>query len=94
MSFENEITYRCLYLQKQPLREVLRKRYSENIQYTYRRTLMPRCDFIFNFIEIVLRHWCSPVNLLHFFKIPFPENTSGWLLLHLRSTLPENKNRT
>ena len=28
------------------------------------------------FIEIALRHGCSPVNLLHIFKIPFPKNTS------------------
>ena len=35
---------------------------------------------LFNFIEIVLCHGCSPVNLLHIFKIPFPKNTSGRLL--------------
>ena len=34
-----------------------------------------------NFIEITLRHWCSPINLLHIFRTPFPKNTSGWLLL-------------
>ena len=34
-----------------------------------------------NFIEIALRHGCSPVNLLHIFRKPFPKNTSGWLLL-------------
>ena len=34
-----------------------------------------------NFIEITLWHGCSPVNLLHIFKIPFPKNTSGGLLL-------------
>ena len=34
-----------------------------------------------NFIEIALRHGCSPVNLLHIFRAPFPRNTSGWLLL-------------
>ena len=34
-----------------------------------------------NFIEITLRHGCSPVNLLHIFRTPFPKNTSGWLLL-------------
>ena len=32
-----------------------------------------------NLIEITLRHGCSPVHLLHFFRTPFPENTSGWL---------------
>ena len=34
-----------------------------------------------NFIEIKLRHECSPVTLLHIFRKPFPRNTSGWLLL-------------
>ena len=29
-----------------------------------------------NFIEIALRHGCSPVNLLHIFRIPFLKNTS------------------
>ena len=35
-----------------------------------------------NFIEILLRHGCSPVNLLHIFRTPF-SNTSGRLLLQL-----------
>ena len=34
-----------------------------------------------NFIEIILRHECSPVNLLHIFRIPFPKNTFGGMLL-------------
>ena len=34
-----------------------------------------------NFIEITLSHGCSPVNLLHIFKTPFQQNTSGWLFL-------------
>ena len=33
------------------------------------------------FIEITLRHGCSPVDLLHVFRTPFPKNSSGWLLL-------------
>ena len=40
-----------------------------------------------NFIEIALRHGCSPVNLLHIFKTPFLKNTSGWLLLLATSNL-------
>ena len=40
----------------------------------YRRTPMPNCDF--------LRHECSPVNLLHIFRTPFPKNTSGRLFLN------------
>ena len=34
-----------------------------------------------NFIEIALQHGCSPVNLLHISRTPFPRNTSEWLLL-------------
>ena len=34
-----------------------------------------------NFIKIALWHGCSPVNLLHVFRTPFPSNSSGWLLL-------------
>ena len=36
-----------------------------------------------HFIEITLPHGCSPLNLLHIFRIPFPRNTSWWLLLDL-----------
>ena len=49
---------------------------------------MPRCDFkkvARNFIEIALRHDCSPVNLLHIFRTPFPKNTSGQLFLNGKS---------
>ena len=34
-----------------------------------------------NFIETTLRHGCSPVNLQHIFRTPFPRNTFGLLLL-------------
>ena len=37
-----------------------------------------------NFIEITLRHRCSPVNLLHIFRIPFPKNTSERMLLNFQ----------
>ena len=47
------------------------------------------------FVEITLRHGCSPVNLLYIFKAPFPKNTSGWLLLMITSIvslfLPVNR---
>ena len=36
-----------------------------------------------NFIEITLRHGCSPVNLLHIFRTPVTRNTSEWLLLFI-----------
>ena len=45
-----------------------------------------------SFIEIALRHGCSPVNLLHIFRTPFPRNTSGWLLLIPVQILKENVN--
>ena len=77
----------CFLLQqKQPFRGALLKRFSENMKQIYRRTPMPKCDFnkvASNFTEIALQHWCSPVNLLHIFRTPFPflKNTSEWLLL-------------
>ena len=55
-------------------RDVLRKRYSENMQQIYRRKPMPKYDF-------ALRHRYSPVNLLHIFTTRFPKNTSERLLL-------------
>ena len=45
---------------------------------------MSKYDFIkvaFNVIKITLRHGCSLVNLLPFFRKPFPTNISGWLFL-------------
>ena len=32
--------------------------------------------------KIALRHWSSPVNLMHIFRTLFPRNTSGGLLLN------------
>ena len=39
-------------------------------------------ELLYSFIEIVLRHGCSSVNLLHIhiFRVPFCKNTSGGLL--------------
>ena len=34
-----------------------------------------------NFIETTLQYECSPVNLLHIFRAPFPKKTSGGLHL-------------
>ena len=31
-------------------------------------------------MQQIYRHGCSPVNLLHIFRTPFPSNTSEWLL--------------
>ena len=54
---------------------------------------MPKCDFnkvASNFIEITLRHWGSPVNLLHNFRTHFSQNTSGQLLLDLAFIIETN----
>ena len=40
-------------------------------------------NLLCNFIEIALRYGCSPVNLQHIFRTPFPRNTSECLLLYL-----------
>ena len=70
--------------QKQPSRGVLRKRFlkicSKFTEEHPRRSGI-WTKLLCTFIEITLRHGCSPVNLLHFFRTPFPRNTSEWLLL-------------
>ena len=38
---------------------------------------------VYNFIEITLRHGCSPVYPLHIFRTPFPKNPFGGLPLSL-----------
>ena len=61
--------HRCFY-----------KRCSKNNQQIYRRTPMSKGDFnkiTNNFIEIRLRHGCSPVNLVHILRTPLPRNTYG-----------------
>ena len=44
-------------------------------EHRYRNAFLIKLLFC-NFIEIALRHGCSPVNLLHIFRTPFPQNTS------------------
>ena len=82
LSFNSKMN--LLDLQKQPLRVVLKKSCSENVQQIYRRTPMMRWASLF---EITLRHGCSPVNVLHIFRTPLPRNTSGWLFLGLLSSI-------
>ena len=87
-------------IQKQPRRSVLRKRCSKVMQQIYRRAPMPKRSFnevASNFIEIALRHGCSPINLLHNFRTPLSKTTHLWTatsvfmnsknLLCLRSSL-------
>ena len=78
-------------LQKQPSRGVLRKRCSENIQQIHRRASMAKCHFNKVAYEITLRHGCSPLNLLHIFRTPFPKNSSGRLLLGLSDCSPHSR---
>ena len=50
----------------------------------YRRTPMPKWDLIkllCNFIDITLRHECSPENLLHIFRTLFPKKVCEGLFL-------------
>ena len=44
-----------------------------------------------NSIAINFPHGCSPVNLLHIFRIPFPTNTSRGLLLNQGKTYEQQK---
>ena len=65
----------------------------EKVFWKYAANLQENTDdlcwsVINNFIEITLRHACSPVNLLHIFRTPFLKKTSGRLLLSLLSSWP------
>ena len=42
-----------------------------------------------NLTEITIRDECSPVDLFHIFRIPFPKNTFGWTLLHKTNLIHE-----
>ena len=46
---------------------------------------MPKCDFNKVALQITFWHECSPVNLLHIFRKPFPKSAYGGLLLTIRS---------
>ena len=55
---------------------------------------MSKCHFSKNcFIENALRYGCSPVNLLHMFRVPLYKNTSGGLLLSEQKQRNERKNQ-
>ena len=69
-----------VHVWKQPFIGVLIKKFSENSDKII-------IIIICNFIEITLRHACSPVNMLYIFKTPFPRNTSGRLLLNTLFTI-------
>ena len=45
-----------------------------------------------NFIEITLRHGCSPVNLLHIFRTPFSKNEYLWVAASEHSKQVQNLN--
>ena len=55
-------------------------------------------NLLCNFIEIVLRHGCSPVYLRHIFRTPFPKNASEHgcvcrVEFHIGMSLSLNLNR-
>ena len=45
MQLDLDLNVQPISGQKQPSSDVLRKRYSENMQQIYRRSPMPKCDF-------------------------------------------------
>ena len=60
---------------------------SENMYQIYSKTPMLKCDFNkipLKFIEIALRHKCSPVNLLHIFRTYFYQSASRALPLEIQ----------
>ena len=73
-------------LEKKPIRVVARKRCSKICskftgEHPWQSVISIKLHY--NFLEITLRHGCSPVNLLHIFRKSFSRNTSEGLLLSL-----------
>ena len=74
------------FLQKQPLRGVLRKGVLKTCskftgEHPCRSVISIK--LLCNFFNITLRHGCSPVNLLCVFRVPFSKKASGGLFLFL-----------
>ena len=82
---ENKKAKTRSYLQKRPCRNNALKIYSEFMGEHQCQSLISK-NLQSNFIEITLRHRCSPVNLLYIFRTLFFKNISGGVLLYL-STL-------
>ena len=71
--------------QKQPSIGVLRKKFLKicnKFTGEHPRRSVISIKMQSNFIEITCWHGCSRVTLLHIFRTPPPENTSGALLLN------------
>ena len=92
--YDRKICFACLTLRERvaleiseaATRGVLRKMCSENMQQIYRRIAMRSVilmKLLCNFIEITLRHGCSPVYLLLIFRTPYTKKASGRLLLEI-----------
>ena len=73
-------------MHKQPFRGILTKgvlkRCSEFTEHLCRIVIPIKLQS--KFIKITLWHGCSPVNLLHVFRAPFPKNTFGGLFLNVK----------
>ena len=63
------------HFRSNPQQAFLEKRCCENIQQIYRNVIS--IELLCNFIEILLRHGCSPVNFLHILQKPFLRIISG-----------------
>ena len=57
-------------------------KYAANLQVSIRCGSVTSTKLESNFLEFALLHGCSPVHLLHIFRAPFNNNTSGEILLN------------
>ena len=86
-----------ILIQKELSVVVLIESCSKNMQQIYRGRPMPKCFSIklqSDFIEITLRHGCSPVYLLHIFRTRATKNTSGEFFLKIDVTNMNNYSST
>ena len=76
-------------VRKQPPKDVLKKRCSENMQQIYRKAPMPKRDCNKVVLQLYSSHtsaWVFSSKFSAYFHITFSKNTFGWLLLYAQSS--------
>ena len=82
--YEKQLQLMSLKTTEVAVRRCSQEKFPENMQQIYKRAPMLKRDFI-------LWHGFSPVNLLHIYRTPFPENTPGGLLVKLTRGVYRNQ---
>ena len=82
---------KCNYISKTFTRKIpLRKAFLNIYKYYCRLLRLNNASAIMSFLSR-LRHRCSPVNLLHIFRTPFPRSTFEGMLLDINGNASKKK---